>query len=200
HAHPARHRVRLPRVRRGAGELALLSVSRCIESAGEVRCALVRGYDHRTTACPGGLARSAAGRPTDPCAPHVQGHHDLVAIRRFGVSPRNESRAGLHRARGKVVLSVRAPASKVLSLGGAMRWRADAGRVAFTNGVFDLLHPGHVDLLLTARNTADALIVGINSDDSVRRLKGAGRPVRSAADRAYVLAALECVDAVVVFP
>jgi rfaE bifunctional protein nucleotidyltransferase chain/domain len=95
---------------------------------------------------------------------------------------------------------VRPPASKVLSLGDAVAWRAAAGRVAFTNGVFDLLHPGHVDLLLAARATADALVVGINSDDSVRRLKGAGRPVRSEADRAYLLAALECVDAVVIFP
>jgi rfaE bifunctional protein nucleotidyltransferase chain/domain len=72
--------------------------------------------------------------------------------------------------------------------------------VAFTNGVFDLLHPGHIDLLVAARGTADALIVGVNSDDSVRRLKGPGRPVRSAAERAFVLAAVEWVDLVVVFP
>ena len=73
-------------------------------------------------------------------------------------------------------------------------------RVAFTNGVFDLLHPGHVDLLIAARRTADALIVGVNSDESVRRLKGSSRPVRSEAERAFVLAAVECVDLVVVFP
>ena len=73
-------------------------------------------------------------------------------------------------------------------------------RVAFTNGVFDLLHPGHVDLLIAARRTADALIVGVNSDESVRRLKGSSRPVRSEADRAFVLAAVECVDLVVIFP
>jgi D-glycero-beta-D-manno-heptose 1-phosphate adenylyltransferase len=72
--------------------------------------------------------------------------------------------------------------------------------VAFTNGVFDLLHPGHIDLLFAARETADALIVGINSDASVRRLKGPGRPIRSEAERAYVLAAVEAVDLVVVFP
>lgn len=65
--------------------------------------------------------------------------------------------------------------------------------------MFDLLHPGHIDLLVAARGTADALIVGVNSDDSVRRLKGPGRPVRSAAERALVLAAVECVDLVVVF-
>jgi rfaE bifunctional protein nucleotidyltransferase chain/domain len=69
----------------------------------------------------------------------------------------------------------------------------------FTNGVFDLLHPGHVDVILGARRQGDALVVGLNSDDSVRRLKGPERPVRNEAERAYVLAALEAVDCVVVF-
>jgi rfaE bifunctional protein nucleotidyltransferase chain/domain len=83
----------------------------------------------------------------------------------------------------------------------AERWRVGRkGRVAFTNGVFDLLHPGHIDLLAAARESADALIVGVNSDESVRRLKGQARPVRSDAERAFVLAALECVDLVVIFP
>ena len=72
--------------------------------------------------------------------------------------------------------------------------------MAFTNGVFDLLHPGHIDILTAARNSADALVVGINSDDSVRRLKGPTRPVRTDAERAYLLGALECVDLVVIFP
>jgi D-beta-D-heptose 7-phosphate kinase/D-beta-D-heptose 1-phosphate adenosyltransferase len=72
--------------------------------------------------------------------------------------------------------------------------------VAFTNGVFDLLHPGHIDILTAARESADALVVGINSDDSVRRLKGPTRPVRTDAERAYILGALECVDLVVIFP
>jgi D-beta-D-heptose 7-phosphate kinase/D-beta-D-heptose 1-phosphate adenosyltransferase len=71
--------------------------------------------------------------------------------------------------------------------------------VVFTNGVFDLLHPGHIDLLIAARAQGDHLIVGVNDDASVRRLKGPARPMRSVADRAYVLAALEAVDAVVVF-
>jgi rfaE bifunctional protein nucleotidyltransferase chain/domain len=71
--------------------------------------------------------------------------------------------------------------------------------VAFTNGVFDLLHPGHIDLLFAAREAADSLIVGINSDASVRRLKGPDRPIRSESERAYVLAAIEAVDLVVVF-
>jgi len=82
----------------------------------------------------------------------------------------------------------------------ARRWRDDVrGRVVFTNGVFDLLHPGHVDVLAAARARGDALIVAINGDASVQRLKGPGRPVRSEAERAYVLAALEAVDAVIVF-
>lgn len=82
----------------------------------------------------------------------------------------------------------------------ARAWRAAAsGSVVFTNGVFDLLHPGHIDVLTAARAEGDALIVGLNSDDSVRRLKGPTRPVRSAPERAYVLAALEAVDAVVIF-
>jgi D-beta-D-heptose 7-phosphate kinase/D-beta-D-heptose 1-phosphate adenosyltransferase len=87
-----------------------------------------------------------------------------------------------------------------MSLADAVRWRvAQTGTVVFTNGVFDLIHPGHVDVLNVARSHGDALIVGVNSDASVRRLKGESRPVRSEHDRAYVLAALEAVDAVVIF-
>ena len=81
----------------------------------------------------------------------------------------------------------------------AARWRQRSGRVVFTNGVFDLLHPGHVDLLSAARALGDALVVGVNTDASVRRLKGPNRPVRGENDRAHVLAALEAVDAVVLF-
>jgi D-beta-D-heptose 7-phosphate kinase/D-beta-D-heptose 1-phosphate adenosyltransferase len=71
--------------------------------------------------------------------------------------------------------------------------------VVFTNGVFDLLHPGHVDVLFAARLLGDALVVGLNSDASVKRLKGPDRPVRDERERAQVVAALECVDAVVIF-
>ena len=95
----------------------------------------------------------------------------------------------------------RHPATKLLSWDAARAWR-DALRprvVVFTNGVFDLLHPGHVDVLGGAREQGDALVVGLNSDASVRRLKGPGRPVRTQQERAYVLGALEAVDAVVVF-
>src|SRR4029434_8862376 len=80
-----------------------------------------------------------------------------------------------------------------------VRGRPGAGRFVFTNGVFDLLHPGHVDILAAARALGDALVVGINTDASVRRLKGPTRPIRNERDRAHVLAALETVDAVVLF-
>lgn len=92
------------------------------------------------------------------------------------------------------------PLDHIRSWHDARVWRdALRGRLVFTNGVFDLLHPGHIDVLLGARACGDALIVGLNSDQSVRRLKGAGRPVRSVAERAYVLAALAMVDCVTVF-
>lgn len=98
------------------------------------------------------------------------------------------------------VYRMRNPAMKVMSWDDLQRWRSSqSGRVVFTNGVFDLLHPGHVDVLYGARIKGDLLVVGINSDASVRRLKGPERPVRQEVDRAYVLAALECVDAVAVF-
>ena len=79
------------------------------------------------------------------------------------------------------------------------RWRAHGLRIAFTNGCFDLLHPGHISLLNQARATADRLVVGLNSDLSVSRLKGPGRPVQSETARALVLASLKAVDAVVIF-
>ena len=72
-------------------------------------------------------------------------------------------------------------------------------RVVFTNGCFDLLHAGHVEHLAQARALGDVLVVGLNSDASVRRLKGAGRPLLAEADRAAALAALGSVDAVTVF-
>jgi D-beta-D-heptose 7-phosphate kinase/D-beta-D-heptose 1-phosphate adenosyltransferase len=78
-------------------------------------------------------------------------------------------------------------------------WRKQGLRVGFTNGCFDLLHPGHVKLLAAARAACDRLVVGLNGDASVTRLKGEGRPVQPVASRAEVLAALEAVDLVVVF-
>jgi rfaE bifunctional protein nucleotidyltransferase chain/domain len=79
------------------------------------------------------------------------------------------------------------------------RVRAAGGRVVFTNGVFDLLHPGHVRYLTDARALGDALIVGVNSDRSVRANKGPDRPIHPEHERAELLSALACVDMAVVF-
>jgi D-beta-D-heptose 7-phosphate kinase/D-beta-D-heptose 1-phosphate adenosyltransferase len=78
-------------------------------------------------------------------------------------------------------------------------WRRHGQRVVFTNGCFDLLHPGHVALLEAARAEGDALVVGLNSDRSVRALKGPTRPVLPEVERSEALLALEAVDAVVVY-
>ena len=79
------------------------------------------------------------------------------------------------------------------------RWRDEGERVVFTNGCFDLLHPGHVRLLEAARAEGDRLVVGLNSDASVARLKGQGRPLLPEAERAETLLALEAVDRVVIY-
>jgi D-beta-D-heptose 7-phosphate kinase/D-beta-D-heptose 1-phosphate adenosyltransferase len=79
------------------------------------------------------------------------------------------------------------------------RWRDSGQRIVFTNGCFDLLHPGHLSLLNFAKSQGDILVLAINSDASVRRLKGPGRPVLSEQDRAAMLGALACVDAVTIF-
>ncbi|MFQ5724202.1 MAG: D-glycero-beta-D-manno-heptose 1-phosphate adenylyltransferase [Terriglobia bacterium] len=78
-------------------------------------------------------------------------------------------------------------------------WKDNGRRVVFTNGCFDLLHPGHIRLLEQARALGDVLVVGLNSDRSVRELKGPGRPLVPERARAEVLAALEAVEAVVIF-
>jgi rfaE bifunctional protein nucleotidyltransferase chain/domain len=92
---------------------------------------------------------------------------------------------------------------KILSLPEAValveHLRHDGRIVVFTNGVFDILHPGHVRYLQDARNEGDVLIVGLNSDRSVKAIKESSRPINPEAERAEVLAALRCVDAVVVF-
>lgn len=77
--------------------------------------------------------------------------------------------------------------------------RREGRTVVFTNGVFDLLHPGHVRYLQAARAEGDALIIGVNSDRSVRANKGPSRPITPEAERAEILAALACVDVVVIF-
>jgi D-beta-D-heptose 7-phosphate kinase/D-beta-D-heptose 1-phosphate adenosyltransferase len=95
--------------------------------------------------------------------------------------------------RGSKVLDRRALAKEI------SHRRAKGERVVFTNGCFDLLHMGHVTYLQQARELGHCLVVAINSDDSVRRLKGPARPIIGQAERASMLAALECVDYVTVF-
>ena len=92
---------------------------------------------------------------------------------------------------------------KMLSLSEAIEWvehqRHDGLKIVFTNGVFDILHPGHVRYLQDARREGDALVVGVNSDRSVRAIKGPGRPINPENERAELVAALSSVNAVVIF-
>jgi rfaE bifunctional protein nucleotidyltransferase chain/domain len=78
-------------------------------------------------------------------------------------------------------------------------WREDEKRIVFTNGCFDILHMGHIQFLEEAKNLGDKLIIGVNSDESVKRLKGNIRPINKEHSRLYLLASLTCVDCVVLF-
>ncbi len=106
---------------------------------------------------------------------------------------------GTHRTGGPGAAGIPAPAAAGGAAGVAAAVRARGGTVVATGGCFDLLHPGHVQTLQTARSLGDCLVVLLNDDASVRSLKGAGRPVVGQAERAAVLAALGCVDAVELF-
>ena len=120
-----------------------------------------------------------------------------------GVVPSAAPRAARRKTDGGVKRGVVRAAAKVKSLVGAVRavrkMQAAGRRIVFTNGCFDLLHRGHVRYLEQARAQGDALVVAINSDDSVRALKGPRRPIVPAEQRAEVLAALAAVDLVLVF-
>jgi len=93
--------------------------------------------------------------------------------------------------------------NKIASLSAAtiqvQAWKANGEEIVFTNGCFDLLHPGHIHLMNRAKDLGDRLIVGVNADESVRRLKGATRPILAESDRASLLGSLNCVDLVVIF-
>jgi len=78
-------------------------------------------------------------------------------------------------------------------------WRFKGKKIVFTNGCFDLLHPGHIDYLSRARDLGDILVLGLNSDDSVHRLKGPSRPILDEKSRALILASLSFIDAVILF-
>jgi D-beta-D-heptose 7-phosphate kinase / D-beta-D-heptose 1-phosphate adenosyltransferase len=99
--------------------------------------------------------------------------------------------------------SLHANEEKIMSTGAGLdqvrRWRAQGQKIGFTNGCFDLLHPGHVSLVRQARARCDRLVLGLNSDASVGRLKGSGRPLQDENSRAQVLASLSDIDAVIIF-
>jgi len=94
--------------------------------------------------------------------------------------------------------------SKIITLAKIREWRSkvrkNGQQLVVTNGCFDILHVGHIRYLHSARKEGDLLLVGLNGDKSIRQLKGDGRPVNPESDRALLLAALECVDAVCIFP
>ena len=121
------------------------------------------------------------------------------------VGKRGTATASLAELRGRVLPSASlAPEEKIVFDWSVLderlaEWRRHGQRIGFTNGCFDLLHPGHIKLLADARASCDQLIVGLNGDASVARLKGDGRPIQNVHARAEVLAALEAVDLVVVF-
>lgn len=121
------------------------------------------------------------------------------------VGKRGTATVSPHELRGRILpASSLAPEEKIIFDWNELDdriavWRRQGLRVGFTNGCFDLLHPGHVKVLTEARSACDRLVVGLNGDDSVRRLKGQGRPIQPISARAEVLAALEAVDLVVAF-
>ena len=78
-------------------------------------------------------------------------------------------------------------------------WRKESRKLVFTNGCFDILHSGHVRYLQTAAGFGDILVLGLNSDTSVRKLKGSRRPIMTQTDRAYILSAIEAIDCIVIF-
>jgi D-beta-D-heptose 7-phosphate kinase / D-beta-D-heptose 1-phosphate adenosyltransferase len=137
-----------------------------------------------------------AGLPLEP-AVHLANHAAGIVVGRRGAASvtRAELRAALGAADPQLGKILRP--TDVESLIAA--WRSEGKRIVFTNGCFDVLHAGHVQYLRFARSKGDALIVGVNDDASVRRLKGPTRPVNPLADRLEVLAALEMVDAAVPF-
>jgi D-beta-D-heptose 7-phosphate kinase / D-beta-D-heptose 1-phosphate adenosyltransferase len=153
-----------------------------------------------------GLALAAGAEPVEAMA--LSNFAAGVVVQRVGAASctREElaREAGIEYPTGGASteeLRLRTP--RVMSLeeaaAAAARWRAEGKRVVFTNGCFDILHAGHVVLLEEARARGDMLVVGLNTDHSIRRLKGPTRPVQPLQDRARVLAALHTVDAVVPF-
>jgi D-beta-D-heptose 7-phosphate kinase/D-beta-D-heptose 1-phosphate adenosyltransferase len=140
------------------------------------------------------LALALASGASTPTAADLASSAATITLGRAGTTACTAAELRLHLASRDKLL----PASELGALTDNLR-RAGK-RLVFTNGCFDILHRGHVSLLNRAKSLGDVLIVGLNSDESVRRLKGATRPINRASDRAQVLAALSCVDHIVEFP
>jgi D-beta-D-heptose 7-phosphate kinase/D-beta-D-heptose 1-phosphate adenosyltransferase len=144
------------------------------------------------------LAVALAGGATLPEAAALANVAAGLEVERVGVVPVTREEIAARLATGLDAAALkRVPRAEVAAF--VARHRAAGRRIVFTNGCFDVLHAGHVRFLAAARAEGDVLVLGLNDDASVRRLKGAGRPVHPLADRAEVLAALSTVDAVVAF-
>lgn len=147
---------------------------------------------------------AASGVPLDR-AMRLASHAAAVVVRKVGTATVSleELLDSLQSKKPNLSLS---PQRKILSRSEArerierLRQSPQPPKVVFTNGCFDILHVGHLHTLLSAKAEGDLLVVGINSDDSVRALKGPSRPINPQGERAEMLAALECVDMVVIFP
>ena len=143
------------------------------------------------------LAGAAGAAPLE--AAHLANAAAGIVVAKVGtaVVRADDLRSALHSA------DILASEAKIRPLDAALeaiqRWRARGKRIGFTNGCFDLIHPGHLSLLTQAKTGCDRLVVGLNSDESARRLKGEGRPIQQENSRALVLASLEAVDLVVIF-
>ena len=148
------------------------------------------------------LAAGVAAGMTFPDAARMANIAAGVVVGKLGTQPINllELRAaeGLNTDEicGTVNTKVHSLAAAVVQV---QAWKAVDDRIVFTNGCFDLLHPGHIHLLNEAKRCGNRLIIGLNSDESVRRIKGPQRPILTDSDRAAILGALDCVDLVVIF-
>jgi D-beta-D-heptose 7-phosphate kinase/D-beta-D-heptose 1-phosphate adenosyltransferase len=153
----------------GAGDTVLATIAACIATGLPIYQALE-------------LANIAAGVSVERVGTHAVTINELKNAIRLNNSTSYKN------------LSLAKGAAEIVN-----SWHNDGECIVFTNGCFDLFHAGHVKLLQNAKGEGSKLIIGLNSDDSVRRLKGIGRPIINQTDRAAVLTALDCVDLVVVF-
>lgn len=191
---------------------------RLLRATGAGRVAVTLDHDGAVLVGPGGAVHRAAARPA-PESRTAGAGDTFVAALALALAAGADEGAGLEVAVAAATLAVDRPGTTTCSAGDLRAaFALDPGgvltldtlvaelhglrgrrRVILTNGCFDILHRGHVEYLRQAKQLGDVLVVGVNSDDSIRRLKGTDRPVSGEQDRAAVVAALGCVDHVVVF-